>query len=73
MDKLTKLPNGAEILKTKKINGEYLIYLCYWQGRLNKYITWQANVASPSETYWGHYFDNEADAQKDFQKRGHIF
>ena len=60
------------VVRRKLINmGENIISLAYRQYTdRREWVTWQSNLETPDDFYWGHYFDNCFDAEKDFDKRG---
>lgn len=69
------LPNGGVVLDARDLpekpgNMAAEILLCSLpDNRATPWATWQSNKAD-SGLYWGHYFDNEADARADFESRG---
>lgn len=70
-----KLPNGSRVLDRRGLSGKpghvpAEIVLCYIPGnQATPYATWQRNTVEYVGTYWGHYFDNLADANRDFHTR----
>ena len=65
------LDNGALVIAAKRADGEYVV-LALTHGTdsaavHDPYVTWAAN--KEHGTFWGHYFDNIADAVEDFGKR----
>lgn len=63
------LPNGAVVCDSACVKGT-IVYLATWpKWNGDEYITWLANLSTPGETYWGHYFDTREEARKDFYNR----
>lgn len=64
----TFLNNGAELLKTRKMNDGTYIVLAYWpSSEYHPWVTWR--MSKDLECFWGHYFDNQSDADTDFVTR----
>ena len=70
------LRNGGEVIKRRPRNGVERgtmaadIVLCFLpHNSVTPFATWQINVAD-GDTYWGHYFDDITEAEKDFEARG---
>jgi hypothetical protein len=62
------LPNGATVVDRNYRRGQ-ITYLCYLEGNLHPWVTWQAREDAPGETFWGHYFKSKSDALEDFKTR----
>jgi hypothetical protein len=61
-----RLKNGATVL-AYKFAGGYKTVLAHWQSHHLPYVTWRADA--DGNTYLGHYFKTESEAQADFQTR----
>jgi hypothetical protein len=63
------LPNGATILsKHRKRNGEF-VYLCFWAGHAQQWVSWLAPPHDETATWAGHYFSDFSKVLEDFEKR----
>lgn len=64
-----KLNNGATVIKTMHgKNGQAYVAAC-WYGLGNEQTQWVTWAVDKGATYWGHYFDTEAQALYDLNKR----
>lgn len=71
MKQLTVLKNGAHVLKQKQGPGGVTFVAARLDNKAEKastsWVTWA--VADCGAGYWGHYFDTEAMALRDLDKR----
>jgi hypothetical protein len=71
---LDRLPNGAELIAHRPLpqrpgTVSACIVLCYLPDNdVTPFATWQMNTADRS-TYWGHYFEELAEAESDYVHR----
>lgn len=66
------IENGSKLLRIQTLcKGIHAVVLCDTQGEAaHQFATWEANTVGPGyHTYWGHYFDDREEAERDFEKR----
>ena len=65
------LLNGATLIAAKDRHADEFVVLAMSPGSYEPYVTWVAGIDDDGDviTFWGHYFQDIAEAVRDFEGR----